>query len=67
MDINSGEYNYYKYDTKDNTFQYFEVENAKESNGNVFLITTIAFAVTTLASVGYIVFTKVGMKKGKRK
>ncbi len=67
MDLNSGEYNYYKYDTIGNTFQYFEIESAKKSNSNAFLITTIVFGVTTLASVGYIVYTKIGKKKGKRK
>ncbi len=59
MNLDNGEYNYYKYDTKESTFQYFEVgNNEKTNNSNILLITTIVLAITTLCSVGYIIFSK---------
>ena len=61
MNLDNGEYNYYKYDTKENTFQYFEIrskEETKKNDSNILLMTTILFAITTLCSVGYIVFSK---------
>ncbi len=50
MNLNNGEYNYYKYDTKENTFQYYDIKDKvkKENNINIFLYTTIIFAITTL-------------------
>ena len=62
MNLDNGEYNYYKYDTKENTFQYFEIgskEETKKNNSNILLVTTILFAITTLCSVGYIIFSRI--------
>ena len=60
MNLENGEYNYYKYDTKENTFQFFDIRNKTYSSNNsiVFLITTIVFALTTCAAVGYIVIKR---------
>jgi len=65
MNLDNGEYNYYKYDTKDNTFQYFESEIKKEkkNNLNIFLITTILLSAITLCLVGYIIYLKKHKKK----
>lgn len=66
MNLENGEYNYYKYDTIENTFQYFEIGNKEEKNGsssNVFIVATIIFAVTTLGLTGYIIYSKT--KKNK--
>ena len=65
MNLDNGEYNYYKYDTKENTFQYFEIGNKEENNkndSNILLMTTILFVITTLCSVGYILFSKLKKK-----
>jgi len=62
MNLDNGEYNYYKYDTKEKTFQYYETESRETTNtndSNVLLITTIVLTVTTLCSVGYIIFSKI--------
>ena len=61
MNLDNGEYNYYKYDIQEDTFQYFEIgskEETKKNDSNILLITTILFAITTLCLVGYIVFLK---------
>lgn len=61
MNLDNGEYNYYKYDTKENTFQYFEVGSKFETKAgkpHILLITSVLFAITTLCLIEYIVFTK---------
>ena len=65
IDLNSGESGYYKYDKKDNTFQYFEID--EESSGiNILLITTISLGIISLGSIGYILYTFF-IKKKKNK
>lgn len=60
----NGEYNYYKYDTVENTFQYFETENSASTNNlKIFIVTTIVFAITTLGFGGYLLYSK---RKKKR-
>ena len=54
----NGEYNYYKYDTVENTFQYYETENSDTNNSKFFIITTIVFAITTLGFGGYLLYSK---------
>ena len=34
MNLNDGEYNYYKYDKKDGTFQYYETKDITNNNKN---------------------------------
>ena len=61
MNLANGESNYYKYDTKENTFQYYEINNKTDNaktNINIFLITTVIFAITTVGSIGYIFYSK---------
>ncbi len=67
MNLSNGEFNYYKYDTKENTFQYFNEESnaTNKSNNSILLITTIIFAITTLGSSGYIIYTKLNKKQTK--
>ena len=54
----NGEYNYYKYDTVENTFQYYETENSDTNNSKIFIVTTIVFAITTLGFGGYLLYSK---------
>lgn len=59
MNLENGEYNYYKYDTVENTFQYYEIENNNtNSNSKIFVITTIILAITSLGLGGYILYSK---------
>ena len=59
MNLENGEYNYYKYDTVENTFQYYETENNNtNSNSKIFVITTIILAITSLGLGGYILYSK---------
>ena len=59
MNLENGEYNYYKYDTVENTFQYYETENsASTNNSKIFIVTTIVFAITTLGFGGYLLYSK---------
>ena len=65
MNLYNGEYNYYKYDTKENTYQYFEIEKEeapkveKEENISIYVITTIVFLFTTLFFAYYLVYFKI--------
>lgn len=58
MNLENGEYNYYKYDTVENTFQYYETENSATNNSKIFIVTTIVFAITTLGFGGYLLYSK---------
>ena len=59
MNLENGEYNYYKYDTVENTFQYYETENSVSTNNSkIFIVTTIVFAITTLGFGGYLLYSK---------
>ena len=71
MNLNNGEYNYYRYDTKENIFQYYElnkeeIPKEEEEGLNIYLITTIVFLVTTLISLYYAVFIKLKDKSKKK-
>lgn len=71
MNLNTGEYNYYRYDTKENIFQYYELNNKTETpkedeeKFNFYLITTIIFLTTTLISLYYVVYIKLKEKNKK--
>lgn len=58
MNLENREYNYYKYDTVENTFQYYETENSATNNSKIFIVTTIVFAITTLGFGGYLLYSK---------
>ena len=38
MNLNDGEYNYYKYDKKDGTFQYYETKDITNNNKSYKII-----------------------------
>lgn len=63
MNLQNGEYNYYKYDTIENTYQLLDLKNNENSNNNIYFITTIIFAITTFLASGYIVYNKIKNKK----
>lgn len=68
MNINTGKFNYYKYDKNDNTFQYYDViKESKKSEGPLFIISTIVFAIISVVSVVYIIFTKFYKKRRNTK
>lgn len=60
MDISSGTYNYYKYDTIDKTFQYYEIkENFDQNNKhkiNIYFITTIIFLIISITLIIFIIY-----------
>ena len=60
MDISSGTYNYYKYDTIDKTFQYYEIkENIDQNNKykiNIYFITTIIFLIISITLIIFIIY-----------
>ena len=60
MDISSGTYNYYKYDTIDKTFQYYEIkENTNQNNKykiNIYFITTIIFLIISITLIIFIIY-----------
>ncbi len=60
MDISSGTYNYYKYDTIDKTFQYYEIkENTDQNNKykiNNYFITTIIFLIISITLIIFIIY-----------
>ena len=60
MDISSGMYNYYKYDTIDKTFQYYEIkENTDQNNKykiNIYFITTIIFLIISIILIIFIIY-----------
>ena len=41
MNVNNGEYGYYKYDKKDETFQYYEIDKAEQKEINVFAVVSV--------------------------
>lgn len=64
MNINSGEYNYYKYDTVDKVFQYYEViKNEKKVNYN-FIIIIILGGLLTL-SIFFNIYFIINKKRNK--
>lgn len=72
MNLSTGEYGFYKYDTKENTFQYFDTEKkeektTKKKNINVFLITTIVLAIIIIGLIVYLITTKKTKKSKKKK
>lgn len=65
MNISNGEYSYYKYDNKENTFQVIEIENdIKSANKfNIFIITTIVFGISSVGMIGYEIFKIINKNK----
>ena len=65
MNINTGEYDYYKYDTQDGTFQYYKIEK-EETKTNIFLICTIILSLTTIILFSFICYNYIKTKKDKK-
>lgn len=68
--ILNGESNFYKYDSKENTFQVYETLNnatKKEKKVNIFIITTILFGATTISPIIYKFIIKKRKKQTKNK
>lgn len=51
MNVNNGEYGYYKYDKKDETFQYYEIDKKEQKEINVFAIISIILATLLVISI----------------
>ena len=69
MNLSNGEYNFYKYDTKDNTFQYFNNSSetkADQKKSNILRVICIVLAIIVVILVGVIVYLTV-IKKHKKK
>ena len=59
MNLENGEYNYYKYDNVEKTFQYYEIENSNTNNNTkIFIVTTVILAITSLGLGGYLLYSK---------
>lgn len=59
MNLENGEYNYYKYDNVEKTFQYYEIKNSDiNNNSKVFIVTTVILAITSLGLGGYLLSLK---------
>ena len=70
MDLTTGEYNFYKYDTKDNNFQYFNIESKTEvkKKNNSLLIICIILVVLIIILITIIVYLlKIKNHKKKKK
>jgi hypothetical protein len=65
MNINTGKYNYYKYDKQEGTFQYHKIEKT-ENETNIFMITTILFSITTLILIMFIIYKFLKTKQDKK-
>ena len=67
MDISTGEYNYYSYDTKENTFQIYNDEEVKELKENVktYLYISLGFGVGLF--IAFIIIIILLSKRNKRK
>ena len=64
MDLSNGKYNFYKYDTEDKTFQYFDTNSKEESkNDSINTILLIASIILCLAVVGLVVYIVLSKKK----
>lgn len=51
MNVNNGEYGYYKYDKKEETFQYYEIDKNEQKEINVFAVTSVILGILLAISV----------------
>ena len=51
MNVNNGEYGYYKYDKKDETFQYYEIDKAEQKEINVFAVVSLILGILLVISI----------------
>ena len=51
MNVNNGEYGYYKYDKKDETFQYYEIDKAEQKEINVFAVVSVILGILLVISI----------------
>lgn len=51
MNVNNGEYGYYKYDKKDETFQYYEIDKTEQKDVNVFAVISVILGILLAISV----------------
>ena len=51
MNVNNGEYGYYKYDKKDETFQYYEIDKAEQKEINVFVVISVILGILLVISI----------------
>ena len=51
MNVNNGEYGYYKYDKKDETFQYYEIDKAEQKEINVFAVISVILGILLVISI----------------
>lgn len=64
MDISSGKYNYYKYDTFDKTFQYYEITK-EDKSVNLYFIMTIVFGILLGISICVNIYLVIKRKRDK--
>lgn len=63
MNVNNGEYGYYKYDKKDETFQYYEIDKAEQKEINVFVVISVILGILLVISIiAHIVINKKKLK-----
>lgn len=63
MNVNNGEYGYYKYDKKDETFQYYEIDKAEQKDVNVFAVISVILGI--LLTISVIVQIVINKRKSK--
>lgn len=63
MNVNNGEYGYYKYDKKDETFQYYEIDKAEQKEINVFAVVSVILGI--LLAISVIVQIVINKRKSK--
>lgn len=51
MNVNNGEYGYYKYDKKEETFQYYEIDKNEQKEINVFAVISVILGILLAISV----------------
>lgn len=51
MNVNNGEYGYYKYDKKEETFQYYEIDKTEQKEVNVFAVISVILGILLAISV----------------
>ena len=51
MNVNNGEYGYYKYDKKDETFQYYEIDKTERKEINVFAVVSLILGILLVISI----------------
>ena len=63
MNVNNGEYGYYKYDKKDETFQYYEIDKTEQKEVNVFAVISVILGI--LLAISVIVQIVINKRKSK--